>query len=75
MLAHHDNPAYVAMGIPDALIPVVAEVLHKTVVSSPTTADDTGVYRTEAATKVWERLVGKGLASYDIEADVYKYIG
>jgi hypothetical protein len=52
MLAHHDNPAYAAMGIPDALILVVAAVLAKKVVSSPTTADDTGVYRTEAATKV-----------------------
>jgi hypothetical protein len=75
MLAHHDNPAYAAMGIPDALIPIVAAVLAKTVVSSPTTADDTGVYRTEAATKVWDRLVGKGLADYDDAADVYEYIG
>ncbi len=75
MLAHHENPAYTAMGIPDALIPVVAELLGRTVVSSPTTADDTGVYRTVAATKVWDRLVGKGLASYDADADVYTYTG
>ena len=75
MLAHHDNPAYVAMGIPDALIPVVSAVLAKKVVSSPTTADDTGVYRTEAATKVWDRLVGKGVANYDPDADVYQYTG
>ncbi len=75
MLAHHGNPAYAAMGIPDALIPVVAAVLGKKVVSSPTTVDDTGVYRTQAATKVWDRLLGKGLASYDPDADVYEYTG
>src|SRR5438105_3770106 len=75
MLAHHNNEAYAAMGIPDALIPLVAAELTKQVVSSPTAADDTGVYRTEAATKVWERLVGKGVARYDPAADVYTYLG
>jgi hypothetical protein len=75
MLAHHGNPAYAAMGIPDALIPAVATVLGKRVVSSPTTADDTGVYRTEAATNVWDRLLGKGLASYTADSDVYEYTG
>lgn len=75
MLAHHDHPAYAAMGIPDALIPVVAATLGKKVVSSPTTADDAGVYRTEAATKVWDRLVGFGVARYDPAADVYEHIG
>jgi len=68
MLAHHDNPAYVAMGIPDALIPVVAGVLAKQVVSSPTTADDTGVYRTEAATKVWDRWYNVIIHSLPIES-------
>jgi hypothetical protein len=75
MLAHHDNPAFAAKGIPDALIAVVAAVLGKKVVSSPTTADDTGVYRTVAATKVWDRLLAKGVASYDAETDVYAYTG
>jgi len=63
------------MGIPGALIPVVAAVLAKKVVSSPTTADDTGVYRTEAARKVWDRLIGKGVANYDPDTDVYEIIG
>lgn len=75
ILAHHDNPAYATMGIPDALIPVVAAALGKKVVSSPTTADDAGVYRTVAATKVWDRLVAKGVATFDPAADVYEYTG
>jgi predicted acylesterase/phospholipase RssA len=75
MLAHHNNPVYAAMGIPDALIPVVAAVLGKKVVSSPTTADDAGVYRTESATKVWDRLRDKGHARYDSDTDVYEYTG
>jgi hypothetical protein len=75
MLAHHNNTAYAAMGIPDALIPVVAAVLGKKVVSSPTTADDAGVYRTVAATKVWDRLVQKGVATFHAGADIYEYTG
>lgn len=33
------------------------------------------VIAAEAATKVWDRLLAKGVASYDPDADVYEYTG
>jgi hypothetical protein len=73
MMIHYDRPEYAAKGIPDALIAAVATDLNKTVVSSPTRGR-MNVSRNEKATKVWDRLVAAGRATYDKTADVYTYL-
>jgi len=70
-IAHHEEPAYKAMGIPDAILPEVEATLGKVVVSSPGSGP-AGVWRTAAATKAWERLRARSLASYDRATDVYR---
>ncbi|MEZ6142297.1 MAG: hypothetical protein R3B84_17190 [Zavarzinella sp.] len=72
-MAHHNKPVYIAKGIPEALLPVVKATLVKDVVSSPT-AGEAGVWRTQAATKVWKRLLTSGRAIYDAPTDVYKLV-
>jgi len=71
MMHHYGHPEYKAKGIPDALLPLVRQYLGKNVESSPSRGDTTGVYRTPAATRVWERLKAAGLADYDPKRDVY----
>ncbi len=68
---HHGVVAHSAKGIPDAVLPAVADALHKRVVSSPAQAVDTDVYRTVDAEKMWSRLLGKGIADYDDAEGVY----
>ena len=70
-IAHQGEPAYKAMGIPDAILPAVKATLEKVVVSSPGSGP-AGEWRTAAATKVWERLRSRSLASYDSATDVYR---
>ena len=67
---NHNEPAYVAMGIPDTLLPAVSHQLGKTVCSSPTSGAP-GVFRTPEATKMWRRLQSNGLATYDATSDIY----
>ena len=62
---------YSAKGIPDAAIQLISSELQKTVCSSPNHCMN-GVFRTPQATKVWERLVEKGLAVYSETEDVYR---
>ena len=71
MMHHYDQDEYRAKGIPDALIPVIKQELGLSVESSPRRGATTDVYRTDAATAVWDRLVRKGLASYAADRDVY----
>lgn len=71
MLKHNDEPSYIAMGIPDKLLQIVKQDLSKNVESSPTMSQE-GDSRNELATKVWDRLVAKNLASYDSSNDIYK---
>lgn len=71
MLHRFGNPRYSAKGIPDALIPEVHRVLEKGVQSSPGHGKTSDVYRTEDATKVWNRLVSAGLARHDKPTDVF----
>jgi hypothetical protein len=70
MISHHEIPAYKAMGIPDALLPVVSQQLVKKLCSSPSEVKP-GNYRTDAATKMWERLRLNGMATYDSITDIY----
>lgn len=74
MMANNHYPPVSGKGIGDALIPVVAHTLKKTVQSSPRTGPTPDIRRTEDADKVWERLVAEGLARFDQVADVYHLI-
>jgi hypothetical protein len=76
MMNHHEMDVYRAMGIPEALIELAAYQLGKRVVSSsnnPGFHSSHGERRTLAATKVWERLIARGLASYSSMADMYSW--
>lgn len=70
MISNHGRPCYASKGIPDALLATVKVELQRAVQSSPA-AGGGNVFRTPAATKVWERLVGKGLATYDDATDIF----
>lgn len=72
MMDHHNVLEYVAMGIPEALLPVAKAELGKIVQSSPTRGETADVRRSLPATKVWERLVASGSATYDSENDIYQ---
>ncbi len=73
VVAMYNNrePAYIAKGIPDAILPLIAFDLKKSVCSSPSNGGG-NTFRTAAATKVWDRLVNKGLATYSVGEDVYR---
>lgn len=68
---HHGEPAYIAMGIPDALLPTIHDELGRIVSSSPSNGGG-NVYRTKDAEKVWDRLELAGIASYSKLEDVYR---
>ena len=68
---HFNRGEYAAMGIPDALLPVIRAQLNRVVQSSPSRGTIGGVFRTAAATKYWERLRTTGVANYDLQADIY----
>lgn len=59
-----------AMGILDTLIPHLKTELLCQIESSPKNGGP-GIFRTPDATRVWNRLVAKGLATYDASRDVY----
>lgn len=74
------NPALSRKGIPDVLIPEIARVLKKSIISStsknldkPKPIGEKPQYRTVSAEKYWKRLQNKGLAQYDSENDIYTY--
>lgn len=67
---HNDEPAYMAAGIPDTLLPLIRDIVGISVCSSPTDGQG-NVYRTQAATKVWNRLVKRGIAVYKENEDVF----
>ena len=71
MLNHFKFPPYVAMGIPEALLSAAKALLGQDIESSPSSGTQGGIYRTPDATKVWERLRQRGLATYDASRDVY----
>ena len=71
-ITHHHDPAYAAMGIPDAMLPEVKRILGKEVESSP--PDVGGEFRSVDAEKMWTRLVGKGLAEYVCARKVYRVL-
>lgn len=71
MINNHNHPPVSAKGIPDALLPHIARELGRQVQSSPGSGPAGDVYRTEAATKVWQRLKKNGKADFDEPRDIY----
>lgn len=69
----NNDPAYSGMGIPEPLIAFAARSLGRTVISSPT-AGAAGVWRTDAATTMWDRIMANGHATYDPVRDIYTFL-
>jgi len=69
---HHHEPAYMAKGIPDAMLPLVKQLLGKEIESSPPDGQADGVFRSHDAEKMWKRLADKDLAEYVPERRVYR---
>lgn len=72
MIHHHNLPEYIGKGIPDVLLCAVKSLLGKDVQSSRTQGTGADEYRTPEATRMWNRLVKKCIATYDEVADVYR---
>lgn len=65
---------YIAKGIPEKLIEEANSVLNLTINSSSNTEEFKAFpneWRSESATKVWERLLNRGEAEYDQQRDIY----
>lgn len=72
MANHHGNSEYSAMGIPEALLPIIKKDLGKNVESSPkTSGESNGIFRIPSAEKYWQRLVSSGKATYNLVTDIY----
>jgi hypothetical protein len=69
---HHHESAYMAKGIPDAILPIVKALLGKEVESSPPEGVERGVFRSRDAEKMWRRLSEKGIAEYVESRRVYR---
>jgi len=68
---------YRGKGITEKLIDESSKVLNITIVSStniPSAKSLATEWRTEPATKIWERLKAKGAASHDEQTDIYTYL-
>lgn len=70
----NSHQKYGGFGIPDALIPFLAQYLESSVCSSPRMSEDRNYWRTDEATKVWERLVSVGKARYEKTTDIYHIV-
>lgn len=76
MINSHNQGAYSSKGIPEKIIEELQLLTGKEIISSsnnPLSKSFLEEYRTPPATKVWERLIAKGLASYDEQMDTYKF--
>lgn len=73
MMNHYCFAEYAGAGIPDVMIPEISRVIGKSIVSSSNRSAAPGEYRTAHATKVWDRLVAKELATYDAATDRYEF--
>jgi hypothetical protein len=69
----HNNgvPEVSGKGIPDALLPEMAVVLQRTIISSWNKGNPAGIFRTPDACKVWKRLQANGKATYDPATDIF----
>jgi hypothetical protein len=68
---------YRGKGITEKLIDEASKVLGLTIISSTNISEAKTLeteWRTEPATKIWERLKAKGIASHDDQTDIYTYL-
>lgn len=68
---------YRGMGITERLIDEANRVLNLTIISSTNNPEGTSLaieWRSDPATKIWERLKAKGRANHNKETDIYTYI-
>lgn len=68
MMNNHSRPEYTGKGIPEAMIVRLAKESGKRISSSSNQGCE-NEYRTVAASKIWQRLVARGLARYDETED------
>ena len=69
---------YSGKRIGDKMIEVASEVLGLNIISSSNNGEYTSFdpeWRTPPATRIWDRLVDRGIASYDSKTDIYRYPG
>jgi hypothetical protein len=76
MMNHHQIPEFSQKGIPDFIIPWLYNK-HKLRIHSSTNCTSNKFFEEEKqeslATKVWDRLIGKGIASFDNTTNRYFY--
>jgi len=76
MINRHDEAAYQAMGIPEALIEEASRILRRTIISS-SNLSNAKIFKNErrehSATKIWLRLEADNRARYDEINDIYIY--
>jgi hypothetical protein len=76
-ISNNDREKYTAKGIPEFIIPVIAENLKESIFSSTNKGNKSynGEQRVKNASKYWERLikVDSKNTSYDNDKDVYCY--
>ncbi len=70
-MAHNDAPELKGRRIPDQMIRFVNRLFNKTVVSSDNKKPESGDFRSDKATRVWQRLVDSKEADYNEELDFY----
>lgn len=77
LMNNRNLPEYRGKGITIKLIEEASNVLGLTIISSTNVEEamtlDTE-WRTEPATKIWEKLRAQGLAVYDEATDIYTYV-
>lgn len=75
-ITHYGNPKFSAKGIPDALLPCLSKRYGVRICSGKTwgAGEITQEFLSVDATKMWKRLVEKGLAEYSEREDVYRII-
>lgn len=71
MINNAGQECYSKKGIGESLIAHLAVTRKIKINSSPTMSECFNYCRTNAATKVWQRLVSQGLAKYDEKNDIY----
>jgi hypothetical protein len=70
MINHYDHPEFKGKGIADVLLPALAKRLDVEIQSSG--VKETGDGRNGRATKMWRRLVEKGIAVYAPHEDLFR---
>lgn len=73
MMDAHGQPQYLGIGLPETALRIASHVLKMNILSSRNKSAPEGEFRTEKATKVWERLREElpSRVTYNLEEDYY----